>query len=204
MQPMDSSPGKDWPVLDSDFQFECTLCGECCRGTMEVYLDLYDLFRIAGFLGFKDTGQLFHQKLVELVPGQHGVFMPRIRFKSKPLPFCPFLINEVIDEKEVIGKCSLHPAAKPLICSIAPVAHEIDLASGDVRYLLVDPVPGCPGMERKRTNLLEDVITLHKKALEHRERFFALLESLKTGNHPEQFFLENIYSFPVEELFIHP
>ena len=74
--------------------FSCTLCGECCSGNMEVFLNSYDLYKIGRFFNKHHTKELFDSNLLEWAPGQNGLTLPRIRFKKKPFPFCPFLIND--------------------------------------------------------------------------------------------------------------
>ena len=129
-------------------RFSCSLCGECCSGSMRVFLNSYDLYKICRFLKEKHTTALFERQLVEWGEGQNGLKLLKIRFKSHPFPFCPFLINNFQEETGLRGLCSLHADHKPLICKLAPLTRELDLDTGEDKFGFIPPHADCPGCGR--------------------------------------------------------
>jgi Fe-S-cluster containining protein len=194
-------------IIKTTYSFECTQCGNCCTGDQKVNLNLYDLYNMALYKGFKNTGQLFDAEIVHLVKAQNNVWTPQIKFKSikktsgqklfskQDLVFCPFLINELDDQNHLKGLCSLHPHKKPLICTMAPVGRILDLKEGKEDFVFVKPAPDCPGVESQKTNRLADLQNDLADELAYEKRFYKLLESLdKTAS--KSFYLKRIYSFP--------
>ena len=169
-----------WPEITQDFKFKCTLCGECCRGNMNVFLNLYDLYKLSNFAGYTKSDDLFKNRIVDLVVGQNQITVPKIRFKRSPTVFCPFLENELSDDNNLFGRCRLHPLDKPLICKLSPIARQIDLPSGKIKYLLVEPAPGCPGMGKPEKNALSSIINNLDDELEFEKRFYILLDSIRS------------------------
>jgi len=165
-------------IIDEVFLFQCSCCGECCSGNMDININLYDLYKIAQKLGFPSTEQLFHQKFVKLAEGQNGAWIPRINFRRKPFPFCPWLINDLGDDSVLRGFCSLHPQDKPLVCKLAPAGRIADLAGGSEQYVLTAPTENCPGMESCCENSLSELKKELRHELDFELRFFALLESM--------------------------
>lgn len=113
-----------------------------------------DLRRLMEHLGVASVFDLRTKGLVSLVRepvgGDRFAWRPRLRFRSRPLRQCPFLVNDVTDEG-YRGLCSLHPHFKPLVCALSPLAREVvDPGSGpvDETWTAVAPVEGCPGMGR--------------------------------------------------------
>jgi len=155
--------------------FNCTLCGECCSGTMKVFVNSYDLFKIGRFLKMSHTEELFRKGLVVLDNGQNGLRLPRIQFKTRPFQFCPFLINDFQEETGLRGLCSLHPQHKPLVCRLAPLYRELDLEASTDEFKFILPHPACPGPggdivldpDREREDLKEE--------LEFEKRYYTLL-----------------------------
>ncbi len=138
----------------NDSQFECTLCGECCRGSQKVWLHPTDMERLAVHLGLKIPGSgadaqsiLMEKHLILVEAGQHGASRPRLRFPLTPAGrSCRFLINDLDEDGQLHGRCSLHYTdAKPTVCRLAPLARTIDLAGGSEEWREVPPVAGCPG-----------------------------------------------------------
>ncbi len=189
---------KDWPLIKETYCFDCTLCGECCRGDMEVMLNPHDLYKMAVFAGLRCTDDLFEKNLVELVPGQHGMPVPTIRFRKVHTGFCPFLSNELTAEGDLIGTCMLHPDHKPLVCAMAPVAREVDLKSATEVYRLADPVLDCPGMSGRKENFLTDLKKHYNLELDFQERYFRLLEMLKHTDLNTGVLTGMLYFFPVQ------
>ena len=100
------------------------------------------------FLGLKHSSELFEKELVILDRGQNELLLPRIRFKTKPFSFCPFLINDFDEETGLTGRCSMHLVHKPLVCRLAPLTRKIDLDSGDDEFEFTLPHPSCPGKDQ--------------------------------------------------------
>lgn len=190
-----------FPVITEHYRFDCTVCGECCRGEMQVFLNFYDLFKIARFLKFTSTKELFVKRLVKLKRSTGGAWLPQINFKTKPLAFCPFLINELTDQGDLKGLCSLHPKHKPLICAMSPVGRTVDFDNEKITYLLVEPAPDCPGMKESKINRLNDTLKQYQAELKFQERFFKILEALLVQErHAKKDFME-LYSFKVDRDF---
>ncbi len=191
-----------FPEISNGFYFECTLCGDCCVGQQEVLLNWYDLYKMARFLGFEHTHDLFAEKWVELAqdPG-HSVWRPRIRFKEKPLRFCPFLINELQDDGQLKGYCQLHPEHKPLVCALAPVGCRYDSETKHTDFMLVPPTEDCPGMQSEQWNDLQAYLRPFKEELNFQSLFFEVLEQLKNKNCPREQYEKVVFSFPVKETF---
>lgn len=187
--------------LTDEYRFECTLCGECCRGDMDVFLNLYDLYKISRYFGLQNTKGLFDKGYVELKSAQHGMPMPKIRFRKTMLSFCPFLVNELSAKEELIGRCNLHPEHKPLICSRSPVGCEIDLANGKYAYQLVEPALECPGMEKPKKNRLSAMHRSYAKELKYEDRFYRILEHLKTNSIESSRIKKQLYYFTVDPPF---
>lgn len=184
---------KNFPEIKDTYNFKCTLCANCCTGDQKVYLDLYDLYKLAQFHKYSNTGLLFSAGLLILVPVDRGVFLPRIRFKHKPFRFCPFLINEANR-----GLCSLHPDHKPLVCSLAPVGREVDFIAGTDRYYYVKPAPDCPGVNSDTQNVLGDIQQIYSRELDWQKAFFFILHHLQDSRWKREEFLENLYTLPTD------
>ncbi len=130
--------------------FDCTLCGECCRGNQVVRLNAEDLTLLCRFTGLSGLAELVSAGLVEEVWDEPGILRPRLRFRQRPFRFCPFLENDLAEDGILRGRCQLHPDFKPLVCQVAPLAREVD-DDGETaveNWLVVPPVTGCPGMDR--------------------------------------------------------
>lgn len=136
-----------WAMASGMSVFNCILCGECCRGDQKVWLNPLDLERLAHHLALAGTEDLIEKRIIVLDAGEHGILRPRLRFPPGPAgPSCSFLINDLDEEGRLWGKCSLHETeAKPLVCRLAPLSREIDLADGSESWIEIAPVVGCPG-----------------------------------------------------------
>ncbi len=149
MEASPKPPGPQVPPASGGLRFSCTLCGDCCTGNQVVRLCGGDLELLAGYLGLSVVGELRGRgvHLVrESVGGDRWVWRPRIRFRSKPLRQCPFLVND-LTQATYRGLCSLHPHHKPLVCTLSPLAREVEETPAGVqeRWSVVPPVGGCPG-----------------------------------------------------------
>ncbi|MBD3224707.1 MAG: hypothetical protein GF313_08255 [Caldithrix sp.] len=188
-----------FPVIEDVYQFQCTMCGNCCTGDQIVRLDLYDLYRMARFSGFEKTGGLFTSRLVELTPIEPDLWLPRIRFRKHPFKFCPFLQNEWNDREELIGKCLLHPDQKPLVCSLAPVGRMVDFNQKTQTYVFVPPAPDCPGINRSQENYLKTATDAHRRSIQLQDRFFAMMERLKIKTVQTKHWYRAFYNFNVQQ-----
>ncbi|WP_168203531.1 YkgJ family cysteine cluster protein [Oceanispirochaeta crateris] len=174
--------------------FDCTLCGECCCGSMKVFLNSYDLFKMASFLKMNHSDELFKRHFVILDQGQNTLNLPRIRFKTKPFPFCPHLINDLQEDLGLRGLCSLHKEHKPLICQLAPFSRKLDLKTGEDEFTYTLPHPGCPGSSGIRVLNIEEEKASLAKELDFEKRYYTLLSQ----NEEDSQFL---WSFPLTQTF---
>ena len=164
--------------LDEEYAFDCTLCGECCRGDIRISLNLNDLWKMAKHLEFQETGHLFESGWVAEEPLKEGGFRPYIRFKEKPMRFCPFLENRLQDDGELIGLCRLHPDSKPLVCTLAPIGREVEFPDLET-WFFTEPIEGCPGCrEEKRCQVRQTIAPLEEElALER--LYFQVMETMQ-------------------------
>ena len=189
-------------IIDDTYLFECTKCGNCCTGDIRISLNLYDLYNMARFLKMESTRELFDQNYIILFqPEEHKVWLPEIQFKTKPLKFCPFLINEADDKNYIQGLCSLHPEHKPLICAMAPVGRVLDFDDNSDQFVFMKPAMDCPGVDEKKENHLSDDIKIYSEELNLQKWFFRILERLKEVDYSMDFYLANLYQFKVDQNF---
>jgi Fe-S-cluster containining protein len=159
---------------------------------MDVFLNLYDLYKILKFTGYTKSEDLFNNKIVELVISQKEALVPKIRFNRSSLIFCPFLENELTENNNLLGRCKIHPDYKPLICKLSPIAREVDLSSGEIKHRLVEPAPGCPGMDQPEQNDLSIILNNLVDELEFEDRYYNILESLGS-NQVASILIKNIF-----------
>ena len=183
------------PVKDI-YQFGCTMCGNCCTGLQTVRMDLYDLYRLAGYLDFADTALLFRQGIVTLTPGPHSSYIPILRFKVKPLRVCPFL-----EHTPTRGLCRLHPVHKPLVCSMAPLARAYTPENGNEDWFFVKPAPDCPGVNEHKEQRLADFKKTHRQQLAYQTRYYNLMQQIVHKAVPEQVYRDQLYSFKTDRPF---
>ncbi len=165
-----------------------------------MHLNLYDLYRLAGYFGYTHTAALFNSGTVILVKEDHQVYVPRIRFKRKPFVFCPFLENDFTGST-LITSCRLHPDHKPLICHMAPLGRVLDFKTNEETYIFVPPAPDCPGVKKSTVNYLSDFKDKYTKELAYQRDFFNLLEQLKGQALTRRQFLNDLYYFDVLQPF---
>jgi len=119
-----------------------------------VRLTRTDLDRLASKVGLASAGALRGAGLVSWVREPLGdgrtVWRPRLKFRTKPVRQCPFLVNDVAEDGSYRGLCSLHPDFKPLVCALSPLAREVadDGRRWEETWSFVPPVEGCPGVGR--------------------------------------------------------
>ncbi len=159
-------------------KFDCKCCGECCSGLMKVFLNPEDLVLMAKFLKFSSTTELFSRGFVIIDRERNNAPLPRIRFKSGKLKFCPFIENRLDDDGRLYGLCSLHPDHKPLVCMLAPHCREYECSTDTEKWSALAPVSGCPGwkdeLETEPVEITEDF----RKRLDRESNFFCELEKM--------------------------
>ncbi len=188
-----------FPIIDNTYLFECTKCGNCCIGDIRITLNPYDLYKMAHFLKMKSTCELFDQNYVCLFKHhEHNVWLPEILFKTSPLKFCPFLINDADDKNYIQGLCSLHPEYKPVVCSMAPVGRILDFEEFTDQFAFLRPAPDCPGVEEQKENHISEDIAAFSDELNLQNRFFRILEQLNEVDYSKEYYQENIYQFNVD------
>lgn len=145
--------------------FACTRCGECCRGDQVVRLNGDDLELLCLFLGLDVPGDLYRRGVVRDVLEDGLYLRPRLVFRKKPFPFCPFLENDMDDDGCLKGRCMLHPGFKPLVCHLAPLARTVETGPEGSRetWDFVLPVPDCPGEGRGRFDTSECIDSLRER-----------------------------------------
>jgi Fe-S-cluster containining protein len=161
------------------FHFECTACGDCCRGDIDIFLNAQDLWRMLGFTGFSAVRELFDASLVTRHSLKGGGYRPKIKFKTRPAVFCPFLENSISEENELKGNCKLHPTYKPLVCKTAPFGRVID-DTGENQWWFTEPISGCPGCAGLKTNSVSDLIGEHSSDFVLEQRYFEVLDHLQS------------------------
>jgi len=203
-------------IISSTFNFECTMCGNCCTGDQKVNLNLYDLYKMAHYCGFQNSNQLFEKKIVHLIKARNDSWIPQIKFKclkrsikrnaffKQDIIFCPFLINELDEQNNLKGLCSLHPGKKPLVCAMAPVGRILDLKKQTEEFVFVKPAPDCTGVESQEVNVPVETKNDLAVELNYEKRFFIIMDSLLKKNHYKSFYINHIFSFntdiPFEEI----
>lgn len=191
----------NFQIVRQTYRFECSRCANCCSGDIRIELNLYDLYKMAVFLNLQSTLDLFKLQYVCLDLNEHQVWIPLIRFKTFPARFCPFLINEVDEQRYIQGSCSLHPDFKPLICSLSPIGRIIDFESNEDDYVFVNPAPDCPGLTSRRENVLYEVQASWQEELDFQRRYFRILQALKGKHKHRLFYLRRVYNFETDKPF---
>ncbi len=151
---------------------------------MKVFVNSHDLFKMGRFLGFSHTGELFEGGFICMDKGQNGLFLPRIRFKTRPFSFCPFLINDLGEDGVLRGRCSLHLEHKPLVCRLAPLHRMLDLESGEDVFDFMLPHPGCPGGTAGGIISVKEERQALQRELDFEGRYYALLSRVGEGEAP--------------------
>ncbi len=192
---------KEFQIIQDTYNFNCTMCGNCCTGDMTVHLHLYDLYKMGKYLELNHTEYLFKRNLVKLYAAENNTWQPVIRFKRKPFKFCPFLNNEMDEQGNLISLCDLHPDYKPLICAMAPVGRVADLGEKNDEFIFVKPAPDCPGVEAEQVQYLSQVTQEFDKELEYQKRYFHLLEKCSDLEWSKDLYYANLYCFPVQDNF---
>ena len=181
--------------IEETYHFQCTCCGDCCTGDMEININLYDLCKISKYLKLKDSRDLFNKGFVKLIQNQNECRTPQIIFKTKPFKFCPWLINDMGEDEVLRGFCSLHPFFKPLICKMAPAGRVVDFDNDSISYMLTSPTDSCPGMLSSTVNKLSGMKRELKEELEYEYRFYRILDNLENRKLSEKVMMDDYYCF---------
>lgn len=179
--------------------FDCKCCGDCCSGSMEIRLNLYDMYKMAKFLNFKNTEQLFTKKYLKLVKGQNDLDIPQIIFKKVPYAFCPFLINDLNENMELKGFCSLHPYIKPLVCILAPTSKVYNSETNKNEYDFTKPTENCPGELKGDDHSIENILQPVEKEIKYENDFFNILNIILDKNIGN--YTQPLYFFSTEQSF---
>lgn len=184
-----------------NYRFRCICCGDCCTGNMEININLFDLHKLGKRLEMESTSELFSSGLVGLFEGQNGVLVPRIIFKTRPFPFCPWLINDPGDDGVLRGFCSMHPHDKPLVCKLAPVSRTVDFADDSEIFYLTAPTENCPGMKYSDDNSLRELKSSLRRELAYEKRFYRILERMTHREECSESDFINLYTFDCSRSF---
>lgn len=180
-------------------QFSCKCCGDCCSGEMNIKLNLYDLYKMARHLNYNSTQELFLHGYVRFEKGQHDLFLPTMVFKKNPYPFCPFLINDMDDEMNLKGYCSLHPYIKPLVCILSPYSKVYDCDTGSYSYSVVKPSDHCPGKFNNMKLTPEEYLEPVLNEIEMENRYYDLLQHISNYNTSD--YSRRLYYFNIDKPF---
>lgn len=179
--------------------FDCKCCGDCCSGSMVIKLNLYDMYKMAKHLKYNNTKQLFTNGYLKLTKGQNGIEIPQIVFKKYPYPFCPFLINDLNEDMELKGFCSLHPYKKPLVCILAPTSKLYNSKTNCNEYSFTKPTENCPG-ELVGEDLSIDIhLQPIKDEILYENEFFTILDMILEKK--IKGYTEYLYHFNTEQPF---
>lgn len=145
---------------------------------MDIILNIYDLYKIGKHFKLNNTKQLFERGYITLAKGQNEVTVPKIRFKTDPYSFCPFLINDIDEDFNLKGFCSLHPYIKPLVCILAPISKEYSAYSDITNYSFTIPTNNCPGVDSKYKVTVKESIEPVTDEIEYEKLFFKCLDKI--------------------------
>ncbi len=162
---------------------------------MDIFLNHFDLYKMARHLGMKSTRELFDRRLVELKEGQKGLLIPKLLFKTHPCRFCPFLINDLDENNVLKSYCSLHPHRKPLVCILAPTSREFDTESGESRFFHTRLTDACSGTTGTGDADERADASPVLKEIRYEEIFFRTLDRILKKDITD--YLEDLYYFPV-------
>lgn len=176
--------------------FDCSCCGDCCSGDMDIFVNIYDLYKITKYLGYKNSKELFESRLFKFIPGQNGLSLPKINFKTKPYKFCPFLTNSVDDDLNLKGFCTLHPLNKPLVCILAPISREIDIESSSNKFYITYPSNHCNGKIYREDEYVKIASEKMEMELIYESRYYKILDNILSNGIINY---ESIYYFSIKK-----
>ncbi len=182
---------------EDSFKFRCTQCGECCRGDIIIHLNLVDLQKMAEYLLFENTSELFERGYVGEAKLENGGFLPYILFKTNPVtePFCPFLENRLLENGEMEGVCRLHPHHKPLVCATAPIGRVIE--GYKEQWIYQEPIEGCPASKTGEARDLTSFIKSYSNDFKLEARYFKIMQRMQSLNAAYDQY-QSFHSMPVD------
>jgi Fe-S-cluster containining protein len=190
----------NYTKIADTYNFECTMCANCCTGDTQILLDFFDLYKMGRFLDFRHSDKLFKQNYVFLTLTENEIWRPQLRFKKKPFSFCPFLMHQIDDKGKIGGLCQLHPDNKPLVCATAPIGVRYDFESDVTEYIFHPPAPDCPGIQSHKQNHITDLDKKYRKELNYQQITFRILENIRPeDNNKEK--MQELFSFPLYDDF---
>ncbi len=166
---------------------------------MDIKLNLYDLYKIGKYLGLESTSQLFNKKIVSLSKGQNGIDIPKMIFKTSPYTFCPFLINDMDEDMNLKGYCSLHPYKKPLVCILAPISKEYDTETLKENYSFTKPTENCPGTLSDDEFDINELLKPVASEIKYENRYFSILEYILANDIKN--YQDKLYHFKLKDSF---
>lgn len=166
---------------------------------MNIKLNLFDLFKMAKHLNLNSTGELFEQRYLTLIPGQNGMIIPEIYFKKTPYEFCPFLINDLNENMELKGFCSLHPYIKPLVCILAPISRIYDSDKKTSQYSFTKPTENCPGTLTGCDLPISNLLNPIEKELCYENEYYDILNIIQKKHIKN--YNQRLYYFDIDESF---
>ena len=122
---------------DEAFGFRCTLSGNCCRN-MEIFINPYDVLRLAKALGTTTT-EIIGSHLLFLENKEQGLRKPVLGAAREGV--CAFNLER---------KCSIH-RDRPLSCRLFPIARREE-------EFLVQEADYCKGLLQDRRITLRDYL----------------------------------------------
>ncbi len=72
-------------MLDTNCGFSCKCCGDCCSGDMDIFINLYDIYKMAKHLNYTNSRSLFDNGYLSLELGQNSVVVAKVRRSKKKL-----------------------------------------------------------------------------------------------------------------------
>ena len=104
------------------FQFDCKMCGDCCRKRTEpILLTGLDIFRISRALGM-DPKQVIEEKTIGYIGDQSHV--PVLTLKERLDGSCSLLRK---------GRCMVHNQ-KPVVCALFPLGRMYNAITHEIQY----------------------------------------------------------------------
>ena len=182
--------------IANTYNFECTMCANCCTGDTQILLDFYDLYKMGRYLNFSNSGKLFKKNYVFLTKTENDMWRPQLRFKKKPFSFCPFLTHQIDNSGKIGGLCQLHPDNKPLVCATAPIGRRYDFEADAIEYIFHPPAPDCPGVQSQKQNYIGELDKNYKREFRYQEITFRILENLRDENNTKEK-MQALFSFPL-------
>jgi len=109
------------------------------------------------------------------------------------------LINDLDENNNLKGLCSLHPYIKPLVCILSPVSRIYSSDKSTSEYVFTPPTENCPGVGSCKSNNLSNLIPIVDKELEYEAKFYNILEHI--ANNKIEGYEKKLYFFNTDNSF---